>query len=483
MALLLWSAPETQAVSYFKNFNMESIIGINFTFPSNNDDYLRLDGYGSLSEVDIAVIYLSFEGCNYETDLSNSTHNGIRLLNHKSSNDVLSHFEHWKRELKNYLQSGKTIVLLLAQKENLFIHTGQKEFSGTGRNQKVVNVVTEVNNYMFLPFPLSVYPAEGNKINPFNSLVYDFYEQNKSILRYEAYITGDNFQPLFISKNKDKTLGCHLKVLNGDVIILPQMDIDYEYYVRQDGSWNVKGLKFGQNLKEQIFELTKSIKVNNNKTPTPKWVESNIYELKSAIEIKHKILTLNKEIQKLTDEKQKCEKALIEEQKLKDLLFESGKPLEVAVINALKILGYSAENYNDGKLELDQVIVSPEGHRFIGECEGKENKPIDITKFRQLIDNLNEDFERADVKDKALGLLFGNPQRLLVPQKRNLDFTTKCINGAKRERIGLIKTVELFDIVKYLSENDNEEFKKKCREEIFKQLGGVIQFPLISDAS
>ena len=462
---------------------MESIIGINFKFPSNDDDYLRLDGYGSLSDVDIAVIYLSFVGCNYDSDSSNSTHNGKRLLNHKSSNVLLSHIEHWGREIKNYLQSGKTLILPLTQKENLYIHTGQKEFSGTGRNQKVVNIVSEVDNYKFIPFTLSVYPAEGNKIVPVNSMVFDFYEKNKSILRYEAYINGDNFQPLFISKNKDKILGCHLNVLNGDVIVLPQIDIDYEYFEKQNGDWNVKGLRFGQNLKEQIIELTRSIKADTQKTPTPKWAESNKYELKSALEIKENISKLNKEILKLSDEKQKYEKSLPEEEKLRDLLFESGKPLELAVIKALKILGYSAENYNDGELELDQVIVSPEGHRFIGECEGKDTKSIDITKFRQLLDNLSEDFERADVNEKAFGLLFGNPQRLIDPQQRNLDFTIKCINGAKRESVGLIKTVELFYLVKYLSENDNEEFQKKCREEIHNQLGGIIKFPLIPNAS
>ena len=63
---------------------------------------------------------------------------------------------------------------------------------------------------------------------------------------------------------------------------------------------------------------------------------------------------------------------------------------------------FKAENFDDGKLELDQVITSPEGVRFIGECEGKDNKQIDITKFRQLSDSLNEDFERENVNEKAV---------------------------------------------------------------------------------
>lgn len=43
--------------------------------------------------------------------------------------------------------------------------------------------------------------------------------------------------------------------------------------------------------------------------------------------------------------------------------------------------------------------------------------------------------------------------------------------------IGLVNTVDLFKVARYLSENDNEPFKIKCREIIKEQLGGVIKFP------
>lgn len=170
---------------------------------------------------------------------------------------------------------------------------------------------------------------------------------------------------------------------------------------------------------------------------------------------------------------------LEEEESLKDLLFESGKRLENAVILALKILGYHAENYDDGVLELDQIITSPEKERFIGECEGKDNKDIDISKFRQLSDAINEDFQRDEVSEEAFGLLFGNPERLVEPSKRKLDFTLKCKSGAKRKQIGLIKTVDLFTVSKYLLENEDEAFKAACRKAIKEQLGEIIIFPSI----
>ena len=458
---------------------MQSIVGINFTFPSDDEDYLRLDGFGSLSDVDLAVTLLSFNDCHYKDDPLISTHQGKRLLSQESSTKLTEHIVHWQRELKNFLQNGKTLILFLKQKEILYIHTGKKEISGTGRNQKVSNIVEYVDNYKFLPFNISVYPSEGRIISPTTELVNNFYSENKDFLRYEAYVTGIDLNPLFLSKNKDKILGCHLKVINGDVIILPILEIAYENFAKQNGDWNVKGLKYGESLKTLLQDLNNNIKSKINKTPPPVWTESNEFEIKEAEDIKKKIIHLDNEIQSANKEKEELEMLIPEAQILKDLLYESGKALELAVIKALELLGYSAENFNDGKLELDQIIISPEGYRYIGECEGKDHKGIDVSKFRQLTDNLTEDFEREDVKEKAFGLLFGNPQRLIEPNKRTLDFTQKCVNGAKRDNIGLLRTPDLFIVARYLLENSDEIFKKDCRKAIHNQLGGKINFPAL----
>ena len=190
--------------------------------------------------------------------------------------------------------------------------------------------------------------------------------------------------------------------------------------------------------------------------------------------------SINNNIKKIKIIQQKNEKLKIEledERILKNLLFEQGKPLERAVIKALEILGYKAENYDDGDLEMDQVIVSPEKNRYIGETEEKDTKDVNITKFRQLVDALNADFAREEVTDRAFGILFGNAERLKEPEKRKLDFTTKCKSGAEREKIALVKTIDLFVIAKYLNENKDGKFKKNCRNAIHNGLGKILVFP------
>ena len=83
--------------------------------------------------------------------------------------------------------------------------------------------------------------------------------------------------------------------------------------------------------------------------------------------------------------------------------------------------------------------------------------------------------------EKAFGILFGNADRLKAPKDRKLDFTTKCKSGAEREKIALIKTVDLFIVAKYLVENNNELYKKACRNAIHEHLGKIVIFPKIPE--
>ena len=58
-----------------------------------------------------------------------------------------------------------------------------------------------------------------------------------------------------------------------------------------------------------------------------------------------------------------------------------------------------------------------------------------------------------------------------------MDFTEKCKSGAEREKIALVRTIDLFTVAKYLNENEDENYKKYCREAIHKGLGKIVEFP------
>lgn len=457
---------------------MKEIIAVGYHLPTNNDDYISIDSKASLSDADLVVFCPNFKDVFKYGD--ENSYKGKRSYNLNTSSRIVESFKHWKKELDSYLKSGRNLFILLSSKDEFYIDTGQRQTSGTGRNQKVTNLVDLQNNYKCLPFEIEVHNAIGKKIVCQNELIKPFFKTFEKHLTFEAYIDSkEYYTELLKTKTLDKLLSASFKKDEGNIIILPYLDTDHDEFYNKDGEWSSEGLLFGKKILNAIIEIDKQISSTVEKTVKPDWLDNQIYDLKEANKTRDLITKVKSTIKELEQETERLETILKNEELYKDLLFETGKPLEIAVIKALEVLGYKANNYDDGVLELDQIITSPENFRYIGECEGKDNKAIDIGKFRQLQDSLNEDFERIEVDEKAFGLLFGNPQRLIPVEDRNDFFTQKCVKGAEREKIGLIKTIDLFFICQYLTANDNDDFKKQCRKAIHNGLGSIINFPKI----
>lgn len=393
---------------------------------------------------------------------------------------------HLKKELIDYLNTGKTAFILLSTKLDFQL---AHSVSSPRKGQHTYNTKT-LSNYDFLPTRVGLLASSYGKHLKFsgNEIFTTFNKEFNQYLEYHLYIENPTAtQIIYFGKDNKKALGAIYTVGTGRLILLPMINFNEDDFIdtqkKKDGAednfWNKKGLAFGNNLVNCILDIDTKLTSGSEQTPAPKWTENEEYLTKNEIVIKDSISKNLEKISKIEKENSTLRTQLDDELILKNLLFEKGKLLEKAVIKALNILGYQAEGYNDGNLEMDQIITSPEKYRYIGECEGKDNKDIDVTKFRQLQDALNADFARDEVKEKAFGILFGNADRLSDLKTRKLDFTSKCKSGADREKIALIRTSDLFVVAKFLSENHDEVFKKSCRQAIHECLGKIVEFPKI----
>lgn len=456
---------------------MRHITSVGLKIPDNNSDskFIPLDSFGSLSESDIVIFSPNLSFTDYQYDSFNVA--GRKCYNRKSSIEIEKHIEHWNSEIKSFLNSNRTLFVILEEVEWYVL----KNSTGGGYSS---------NNYNFIPFQIGLKPSNGKVIIGLESEYKSLINVCEGYMTYNNSIDGvdsqiENVEEIFITQNKDKVLGVKGKFINGYIVFIPKIDFSLFSEYKPDihlPQWTDSGIVKGKAFLKSLIQIDRNLhKINKDKTITPDWVQNakfdiiKVNEEKKLVELKtEEVERLNLEIQKINDE-------IIEKESLKDLLFETGKPLENAVIKALKLLEYEAENFTNGVLELDQVITCPDGRRFIGECEGKDSNHIDINKLRQLSDSLKEDYERPEITDMAFGILFGNPQRLLPLEERNLDFTEKCKRAAEREKYALIKTSDLFFVAQYLIEVDNSSLKKDIRNSIFNQLGSgkAVIFPPI----
>ncbi|MCZ9956589.1 hypothetical protein [Brachyspira hyodysenteriae] len=378
-------------------------------------------------------------------------------------NLIITIFNKWVEKINLFIKNNNSIFIFLP------IYYGNK-------------IINDINNYYITKSLLIFEKLEyesGCIVNKTKySILDNLYNRFKNNFIYNATYTGVKFRNLenktyniFCGKYKDKILASIIEIENGGrIFILPQI-------IFQDS-------KDIEDLQKIILEIDKKSRYNKEKTSVPEWANNEIYLTEKSKNIISKINDNNEQIDELKNNNIVLNEELEKEEAIKDLLFENGKPLENIIIEALNILDYKAENVIINDTEIDILATSPENDIFCCEVEGKDNSAIDVTKFRQLSDNLNV-YEDEYPDSNPIGILFGNAFRLKPLEERGEEhFTKHCIERAKKRNIILIKTSDLFFVIKTIKNCDNEDirnnYKKKCREAILNSVGNIVSFPNIN---
>jgi len=471
-----------------------------------SDDVTNLEfsSDGSLLDGDIIVFSVNTE--DYYS--GGETFQGRRCLNDDSSFRLRRHCQHWGSELKAALLDGKTVIVYVNRSPELSVATGHKEYSGTGRNTRTTRIVETFDPYCAIPCDFgSVVRRSGERIKVTGDLgiLSTYWHEFGEYSAYQAYIENFKGSALLHTQTGGKAVGGILRTsaTKGMLIFLPPPDLSAAVEskinglkarqknrpdanptarAKQNQSYRKKAQ---QSVAEQfitaIIALDKAARSATEATPPPAWSNQDRFTLRRETELQSKFSDNNSRLAKLAEERKALNEALRETQRLRALLYEKGKPLEEAILIALRLLGFNAENLQEADSEFDAVMVDPTGMRLIGEAEGKDDKAISVDKLDQLDRNLKEDFARqAEEKAQfALGVLFGNAYRLTAPEERQEFFTAKCLLAAKRSHINLVRTTDLFAVARYLDDSPNEEFAAKCRRAIIEADGEEVEFPTL----
>jgi hypothetical protein len=455
------------------------IFTVGFELPGDDFESIEFDSDQTLLDADI-VLFEPTLGV-YE---SYQDYNGKDVLDQYSSFNTKDRLDHWRSEIIGAVNAGKLVIVYLAKPVECYRHTGEKQFSGTGRSRVATNIVAEISSYEAVPNLTGVTSKSGREIRLEKEASYlaPYWEEFAIYSPYEVEVEGDFKRVLLRSRTGNRIVGAAVHRTPGALLFLPPLRYDEEKFVRFDAKnsksfWTEDALKFGKKLAATLSVLADSLRESTQATPPPNWTSDSKFRLARESEIEAKIIDLNAQLAVLHDKKTELETELHNAGGLRRLLYEQGHPLEAAILESLKLLGYDAKPFADGESDFDAVFVSSEG-RCLGEAEGKDNKAINIDKLSQLERNLQEDFARDGVESFAKGVLFGNAFRLLPLTERGEFFTTKCISAAKRAKIALVRTPDMFIPAKYMKEHPTDmDYAKQCREAIVRSEGEVVVFP------
>src|SRR5689334_16957767 len=126
----------------------KNILTVGFAIASADTTYASFHSKLSLLDWDIIVFRPTIgEFYLYMRDF----YQGKPSLNDSDSFRLKECCEHWRREIKQATQSGKTVLVYLARLQEVYVDTGRRSFSGTGRNRQTTRHVSLYNNYEAIP--------------------------------------------------------------------------------------------------------------------------------------------------------------------------------------------------------------------------------------------------------------------------------------------------------------------------------------------
>lgn len=462
----------------------KKILTIGFSLADDETEFCEFDSDVSLLDWDIVLFKPDIDDYVFRSE---SFFEGKPCLSDNASFRLKAQSEHWRREIKSAVDHGKLVVVFLGELKNISIATGQKEFSGTGRNQKVTRIVTNYDNYKSIPASLQPRNSKGKSIKlaaKNSSLISSYWQEFSDISSYNVILEAD-CTPCLVTKHGDKPVGAIARSKNSNGCLLCLPDIDFypdSFFIGEEGGdsegeWTDEARQFASRFVKAIVSLDKSFRSHGELTPEPDWAKSENYKLDKEISETQKLLTIERKLEAVQAEKEDVQDEIRGLGRLRNLLFEKGKPLEYAILDALIALGFQVSQFDDGESEFDAVFESKEG-RLIGEAEGKDSKAINIEKLRQLSLNIHEDLEREEIAVPAKAVLFGNAYRLQAIEERPEPFTDKCISASKTGSTALVFTPDLFEVAKYLKDNRDARFATKCRKAILNTTGRV-EFPKV----
>jgi hypothetical protein len=330
------------------------IVSIGVSISGEDIEYASLRSNLSLLDWDIVIFRPDISEF---TRYCRDTYMGKKSLDDDDSVAIQEAAKHWRSQLELAINEGKTVFVYLTTPESVYVATGEKSYSGTGRSRTTTRIVAEFSNYRFANVPTGWTKAAGTemKLDPrATELLGSYWTSFGGSSDYCVLWEKNAASACIHTKSGTRPVGFQLSnpSTGGTLFFLPDLNFEDESFIDYDGkgasaTWTEAGQQFGRALISELVQIAKNATGLSSKSAEPDWAGSGDFELPGELDTKQAILEREQLISSIQSEIDEQQRRLSEIAGLRDLLYETGKPLEFSIIHALEILGFQAENYAD----------------------------------------------------------------------------------------------------------------------------------------
>lgn len=424
-------------IGYMSEYNHKNVFDITF---DSKESILEYD----LLIIDFETLYTSYKHYEY--------YNGKERICDSDSVRIHEDIKRRKNEILEFLKSGRDVIVILSNKDYRYYYTGKYEYSGTGRNARRTNFVSEVYLTDVIPNYPNTIEGSGKGIEVSNENVKPFFDKYKGCFRYKCFVENlDNNQELLKIKGTTKVLSYYDNQEKGNIIYIPEPTFEH-----LDKNASKKELDFFKDLSI----LLDSIKTQKSK-PLPEWTKD--YKLPNEEIIINSINDIDVKIEKLKKEKEKTNQKLIELQNKKRLVTACDTELEEIVKNIFVELGFTILKFGGNE---EDILMEYESTIFIVEIKGLDKSAAEknAAQTAKWIANYF-----AETGEKPKGLLIVNAFKNKLLEDRQETFPNQMVKYSAQQEICLLSTIQLLNIYYLIKDNPSE--RKKMIDSIIKTNG------------
>ncbi len=288
---------------------------------------------------------------------------GLPALSDARSAAIMADVVRRKGEFKDFLESGRTLIVVARPPQVCYVSTGKVSTSGTGRNAVKTRLVDKFDIHAALPITDPQFArAAGSRIEAVGDgpiqTVLRTYAKN---LRYAATMKEPPGTLLAKVKGTTQAVSALVRTTGGGLFLLiPDTTFAPEDDEGDEGMWPDDAIKFQTDLIEALVKLSGGTDISR-----PAWAErfSTQQVLDSQANVAKQQAAVERARTKLAKAQEQAERA----QMLDQLYLGTGRQLELRVADVLRMLDGDVTEPDPGR---DDWKVSFDGQPAVLEVKG-----------------------------------------------------------------------------------------------------------------
>lgn len=426
-------------LGYYTEYDHKDMESINFSSDKTILEY-------EILLIDLKSIFQEYK--------SYTEYKGLPLITDHDSMQLRMDLDRRKNEIKEFLECGKSVIVIDGNDDCVYCYSGNKTISGTGKNAKTTHFVEAVHSSSLLPIKISQLNLSGKMITFNNKKVEEILKKYIDYFEYRTTYENVNENNILMTiKNTKKVVSYFEKVGKGFLIFVPDLNFTGADY-KKESSLEKKYFN-------DLSEFSKVIIKDEIKLP----LFSQKYLLPNEELIINDIEQLKKKLNELIIDIKSKEEVLLNLQKEKIMFTGTGTSLEMNSVQQFKEIGFSIEKYDPNSVDEDIVIKYKERIAVV-EVKGVSRSATE-KHTSQIVKWKSEYHIENGILPKGILLVNAFNERDL--EERQEYFPTQMLKYARHQEICLLTTIQLYNIKEHLKNNSAE--KEKIINEIFNANG------------